>query len=255
MPTEDAKAGARARADLERQFAETVRLKEEVSALETKAGEDPKLHAQLQAKKAELEQKREKLHAGLGQSIEKGHLDVSTPKDRAVFYDNGYQGWSQGKTQNGEYVPGSARTNRDRAADFCEKNKDKGYQTLESTPGGQWLNDQKTYEALGPKRADESWAHLSHQYASKSQGEVHAFVRSDSDPRRVFEGVEKDALRNNRDVNQIVYHKQQHGLDVTHYEHLPKTSEVSAGRRAKKDMLRDKAGHGVETPGKDAPSR
>ena len=178
----------------------------------------------------EFQKKQGEVSRDLHASIDRGDLDTKTPRNGAVFYDNG----------NNKQVPEGAKvgpdynanSNRARAVNFCKQPGNEHCTTLEQTGGGKWMNDQKLYEGLPPKDADKAWGKLSGQYAKNASGEAHAFVRTDSAEHRVFKSTEQRELQNNPNVTRLNYHHNQHGIEMTHHQHLrpapPERPQASA---------------------------
>lgn len=117
-------------------------------------------------------------------------LDVSTAKDGAIFYSG----------------PGNQRL-----AEQCAR--ETGRQTLEQTPGGEWLDRQKLYEnrydsdtnpkGLTTQEADLVWSKLSQQFAQQASGVAFAFVHG-ADPARVFWGTEARVLNTSSTMTKVV---------------------------------------------------
>jgi uncharacterized Zn-binding protein involved in type VI secretion len=120
--------------------------------------------------------KREAVKNKLLNLVEK--LDVSSPKDKAVFYSG----------------PGM----RDAASAAASG---KGLSTIESLPDGKWLDSLQLFdkEALGPDSAYQVWDRMSERYAGAASGEVHCFVNNPS-PRSTFLRKELPALQKNPNV-------------------------------------------------------
>lgn len=111
-------------------------------------------------------------------------LDVSSMPGEAVFYS--------GKNPAGV-------SNRQLGEAFA---KEKGWTTLEQTPGGKWLDQEKLYgskkqgDFFEPADADKVWAKLSQRYASGAQQSATAFVNG-AKPDRVFYMFEYPILQRN----------------------------------------------------------
>ena len=244
--------------DLEQEIARTKALKNEVEESRRQAGPNPHGNekAHLADKERELQQSQESVNEKTRIAIEKGHVDVSTPKNGTVFYDNGRSSQfdrdkaERGEPQDtqkhffakGEGEQGSAveaqglavRANGDRARSFCKEPGNEHCRTIEMTEGGQWMDKQKLYEALDSKQADQRWADLSGKYAEQAKGDVHSFVRTDSAEHRTWASVERPALQNNPDVPRIIHHNEQNGLEITHYENLARSRQEQPEESAAK---------------------
>jgi len=100
-------------------------------------------------------------------------LGVSSRPGEAVFYS----GWNP-----------AGVSNRDLGEAFARQ---KGWTTLEQTPGGKWLDQEKLYgsakqgDFLNPADADKVWAKLSQRYAEGVEDSATAFVNG-AKPDRVF---------------------------------------------------------------------
>jgi uncharacterized Zn-binding protein involved in type VI secretion len=118
---------------------------------------------------------REALKQKLLKAVET--LDVTSPKDKAVFYSG---------------VP------RDVVA---AKASAKGLTTIETLPDGKWLNDLQLFDknALGPDNAYQVWDRMSERYAQSASGEVHCIADNPS-PRSTFLRKELPALKKNPNV-------------------------------------------------------
>lgn len=110
-------------------------------------------------------------------------LDVSTPRDQSVFY--------------------SGRGAREAAEDYAGRN---GMTTLESTPGGRWLDDLRLFDGtvddIDPSRAAEIWGRTSANYAQGASGNVTAVINN---PRAssIFLTQELPALLQNPNVTGV----------------------------------------------------
>ena len=102
-------------------------------------------------------------------------LDVSSKHGEAIFYSG----------------PG----NRDKAEVFSST----GGVTLESTPGGAWLDNQVLFKKLSPDQAIIPWERLSQRYAQEASGPVNVFNEGAS-ARGVFNRIELPALYENAHV-------------------------------------------------------
>lgn len=116
--------------------------------------------------------------------------DVSTGKDGAIF-------WSG---------PGNQKL-----AEQCAAMT--GRKTLEQTPGGKWLSDQRLVEnhyepdnnpdALTKEEANVVWGRLSRRFAEQASGEVFAFIHG-ARPDRVFWSTEARVLNKGPDVTKVI---------------------------------------------------
>ncbi len=110
-------------------------------------------------------------------------LDVSSNPGEAVFYS----GWNPSGVSNRK---------------LGEALLVKRWTTLEQTPGGKWLDQEKLYgspkrgDFLDPKDADKVWARLSQNYALGVKKSTTAFVNG-ADPERVFYKYEYPILKDN----------------------------------------------------------
>jgi uncharacterized Zn-binding protein involved in type VI secretion len=110
-------------------------------------------------------------------------LDVSTKENCAVFYSG----------------PG----NRALAEQFAADN---GKTTLEMTPGGKWMDEQKLFRPGSPLTAPQSmqvWARLSQRYAEGASGSATGFV-SGASPTSIFNSVEYVTMRKNPKVTNVI---------------------------------------------------
>ncbi|MBW2956291.1 hypothetical protein, partial [Hafnia paralvei] len=111
-------------------------------------------------------------------------LNVSTPENDAVFY--------------------SGKGAREDAEIFVQEH---GKMTLESTPGGKWLDDLKLFEdgVVGIKRNDalEIWKKTSRRYAENASGISIGILNS---PRieSIFNTMEYPALRLNTQITNVI---------------------------------------------------
>ncbi len=106
-------------------------------------------------------------------------LDVSTPRNGAVFYSG----------------PG----NRARATDFANQN---GKFTLETTAGGRYLDSLNLYDKLPKEQADMIWRRMSERYAQGATGNVYGFVNG-SNAGSIFNTVEYPTLLQNENITNI----------------------------------------------------
>lgn len=131
-------------------------------------------------------------------------LDVSTERDKAVFYSGG--------TFMRDMVGGNLSNIRFASArEFAEASAiSKGKTTLEMTPGGRLLDKLKIYPDKDEKfsiftgkdaikRADEFWSRVSSRYAHGASGEVEAILCNPA-PDRIYMSRERNILINNKDV-------------------------------------------------------
>ncbi len=110
-------------------------------------------------------------------------IDVSTGKNRAVFY--------------------SGKGNREKAEVFATAN---GKKTLEMTPGGNWLDKQKLFgpnSPLSEAQATKVWRKLSKRYAEQASGNTVGFVK-EARQNGVFNDVEYPALLSNPKVTNVI---------------------------------------------------
>jgi len=125
-----------------------------------------------------------------------GTLDVSTAPDKAVFYSGRDPVFGESPLADHEV---RSREVGEHYAEATERN------TLESTPGGQWLDGEDLYnhpERITKDQANELWGGLSERYAESASGEVVAFSRPDR-PDSVWQERELPALEHNPDVTRI----------------------------------------------------
>lgn len=106
-------------------------------------------------------------------------LDVSTPRNGAVFYSG----------------PG----NRARATDFANQN---GKFTLETTVGGRYLDSLNLYDKLPKEQADMIWRRMSERYAQGATGNVYGFING-SNAGSIFNTVEYPTLLQNENITNI----------------------------------------------------
>ena len=111
-------------------------------------------------------------------------LDVSTPKNSAVFY--------------------SGKGNKQIAESFAKEN---GKMTLEMTKGGKYLDNLDLFGVKRPSplngdQAAQVWGNLSQRYASQASGNVYGFVNG-SRSGSIFNSVEYPALMNNSKITNI----------------------------------------------------
>ena len=121
-------------------------------------------------------------------------LDVSTPKDKAVFYSGG-------------------EINKNAAKEFTGRNK---LLTIENTSGGLWLKEQELYGNVYrtdnmSKTADMYWGTLSKKYAGQASGTAHAFVEG-ADKNRVFWQIEYPTLKSNLNINGIYFYNEEKNI-------------------------------------------
>ncbi|ROH83776.1 LysM peptidoglycan-binding domain-containing protein, partial [Pseudomethylobacillus aquaticus] len=102
-------------------------------------------------------------------------------------------------TEHGEAILYSGPGNRLRAEAFSRN----GGVTLESTPGGAWLDNQALFKRLPPEQAILPWERLSQRYAQGASGPVNVFIDGAS-PRGVFTRIELPALYANPNVPMII---------------------------------------------------
>lgn len=115
-------------------------------------------------------------------------LDVSIPKDKAVFYSGGL-------------------SNENVAKEFAKNNM---LLTIEDTSGGLWLKEQNLYsnkkgDLLNSIVADKYWGTLSEKYASQASGTAHAFVNG-AKPERIFYSIEYPTLKSNSKIDLINFY-------------------------------------------------
>ena len=109
-------------------------------------------------------------------------LDVTTAISKSVFYSG----------------PGNRKL-----AEVYAIAEDKT--TLEMTPGGKYLDEQKLFEQgspLTPAQATQVWSRLSQRYAQQAAGDVFCFVTG-ARPTGVFTTVELPELKKNRKVGNL----------------------------------------------------
>src|SRR5258708_32733107 len=142
---------------------------------------------------AEIERRQQELITKLNESRQQGDLDVRTPKDRAVVYDNGQVTLDEPDPDK----PGQRKVwrNRDRAEAFCEKYKDQGYTTIGGTSGGQYMESLKLFDTLGKDRATEQWRGLSADYARRGSTGVQGFSNTKSPQPKVFQPTGQPGMR------------------------------------------------------------
>ena len=111
-------------------------------------------------------------------------LNVSTPENGAVFY--------------------SDKGAREDAEIFAQQN---GKMTLESTPGGKWLDDLKLFDdgvkGVNPNDAYSIWKRTSERYAKEASG-VSIGVLNNSNPDSIFNKVEFPALLLNVNTTNVI---------------------------------------------------
>ncbi|HLG98923.1 MAG TPA: hypothetical protein VKX49_21610 [Bryobacteraceae bacterium] len=111
------------------------------------------------------------------------HLDVSTKPNEAVFY--------------------SGEGNRELAESFATTN---GKRTLEMTPGGKWLDDQKLFGKDSPLYGDQArqvWAKLSKRFAQEASGNAVGFVEG-ANPNGIFNTTESPTLEYNERITALI---------------------------------------------------
>lgn len=106
-------------------------------------------------------------------------LDVSTPRNGAVFYSG----------------PG----NRAKATAFANES---GKYTLEMTKGGKYLDSLNLYNKFPKNQADEVWRKMSRRYAQNASGNVYGFVNG-ADKTGIFEMIEYPTLQQNPNITNI----------------------------------------------------
>lgn len=102
-------------------------------------------------------------------------------------------------TGHGEAILYSEPGNRLRAEAFSQN----GGVTLETTPGGAWLENQLLFKRLPPEQAILPWERLSQRYAQGASGPVNVFIDGAS-PRGGFTRIELPALYANPKVPMII---------------------------------------------------
>ncbi|TBL93452.1 RHS repeat-associated core domain-containing protein [Hafnia alvei] len=111
-------------------------------------------------------------------------LNVSTPENGAVFY--------------------SGKGAREDAEIFAQQN---GKMTLESTPGGKWLDDLKLFDdgvkGIDKDDAIEIWKRTSERYAENASG-VSIAILNTPRPESIFNTMEYPALRLNSKINNVI---------------------------------------------------
>lgn len=120
-------------------------------------------------------------------------FDVRSPADGAVFYSDDYQS--------------AQSNNRVRAENYARQRSADGHATttLEQTPGGRWLDDEKLFEPGSPiddPDANVLWSRCSKKYAQQASGDARCFVTGSS-PRSVFRKVELPALLANPNITSL----------------------------------------------------
>lgn len=120
-------------------------------------------------------------------------VDVSSRPDRAVFYSGGKEIRFKGEN-HGE--------NRKKAEDFCAKHPE--YTTLEKTPFGQYLENNKVElrKVFGKEGVNKIWAATSERYAREASGKITAFVE-EAKHDKIFRTHELKTLINNEKVTYI----------------------------------------------------
>jgi uncharacterized Zn-binding protein involved in type VI secretion len=126
--------------------------------------------------------------------VAKDSFDVRSQKNGAVFYSDDYGDDNKSK-------------NRTRAQQFAQDQTAVGKptSTVEQTPGGRWLDEQKLFNPDSPvskAEAVEVWDDCSKKYAEQATGSVRCFVTG-SKPESTFRRVELEGLVNNPNVNDI----------------------------------------------------
>ncbi|MDX6839367.1 hypothetical protein [Hafnia paralvei] len=111
-------------------------------------------------------------------------LNVSTPENDAVFY--------------------SGKGAREDAEVFAQEH---GKMTLESTPGGKWLDDLKLFEdgveGSGDQDALVIWSRVSEKYAKDSSGTT-VGILNDPWSGSIFNTIEFPALKINPRVSNVI---------------------------------------------------
>ena len=110
-------------------------------------------------------------------------LDVSTAENGAVFY--------------------AGQDKRVLAEQFASDN---GRTTLEMTPGGQWLDQQRLFSPNSPLTRDQAnqvWSTLSQRFAAGASGNAIGFVNG-ARPGSIFNTVEYPTLLNNPNVGNVI---------------------------------------------------
>ena len=108
-------------------------------------------------------------------------LDFTVPRNKTTFYSG----------------PG----NKEKALAFAQEN---GAMTIDSTPGGKYLNSLDLYGQFGDK-ADDIWKAASTKFATQAKGKINLFTNG-SAPDRVFQLVEKPILDKNIDLTTWTFH-------------------------------------------------
>jgi len=124
-------------------------------------------------------------------TISSPHFDVSTPKDRAIFYsgvDNSVKRMVTGADGKNYRLAGIASGSA-------------GFMHLEGTPGGKWLMDQDLSH-LSPKDVGAVWEAASVKYAKGASGNVTAYVEGAKEE-GVFRSKELRALILNPNVSSL----------------------------------------------------
>ena len=122
-------------------------------------------------------------------------FNVASPKDGAVFYSNE---WDR---------KNHVSLNRQRAEAHARQQSANGKPstTLEQTPGGAWLDNQKLRAQglpISEPDARATWNLCSRKFAENASGSVRCFVNGSS-RRSVFRTVEMKALIGNLEVTEI----------------------------------------------------
>ncbi|WP_240651729.1 hypothetical protein [Serratia microhaemolytica] len=111
-------------------------------------------------------------------------LNVKTPKNSAVFY--------------------SGRGARAEAELFAKNN---GKMTLESTPGGKWLDNLKLFDkgvnGIEAEHAYPLWERLSQRYAQEASGTAVGILNNPR-PASIFNTVEFPALKLNPEITNVI---------------------------------------------------
>ena len=111
-------------------------------------------------------------------------LNVSTPENDAVFY--------------------SGKGAREDAEIFAQEH---GKMTLESTPGGKWLDDLKLFEdgvsGIEVNDAYNIWKRTSERYAEEASG-TSIGILNNPNPESIFNKIEFPALQLNSKVTNVI---------------------------------------------------
>jgi len=138
-------------------------------------------------------------------ALRRSYLDAKFGRTGDLNNDINLRGYmSRVETLNVSSAPGDAifysgPGNRGLAELFGQT----GGTTLESTPGGAWLDNQALFKRLPPEMAIQPWDRLSQRFAQEASGSVSAFIDGAS-TRGTFYRVELPALQANPNVNLIL---------------------------------------------------